>query len=100
MFVVVRNVDCALVYIDARGVTRRALIKAVGKGALKAKMVRSLPLASLCLLRLTEPGFLRTGGWIPTIPYRFLRHFFLRAQTTRERRCIAILKLELDEPFR
>ncbi|GAA6013659.1 hypothetical protein JCM11491_002742 [Sporobolomyces phaffii] len=29
---------CALVYIDARGVTRRALIKAVGKGALKAKM--------------------------------------------------------------
>ncbi|GAA5950840.1 hypothetical protein JCM3765_004607 [Sporobolomyces pararoseus] len=29
---------CALVYIDARGVTRRALLKAVGKGALKAKM--------------------------------------------------------------
>ncbi|GAA5991152.1 hypothetical protein JCM5350_001926 [Sporobolomyces pararoseus] len=29
---------CALVYIDARGVTRRALFKAVGKGALKARM--------------------------------------------------------------
>ncbi|GAA6046610.1 hypothetical protein JCM3770_006238 [Rhodotorula araucariae] len=28
----------ALVYIDARGVTRRALLKSVGKGALKAKM--------------------------------------------------------------
>jgi hypothetical protein len=37
---VILCVDCALVYIDARGVTRRALIKAVGKGALKAKMVR------------------------------------------------------------
>ncbi|BGP36573.1 hypothetical protein JCM10449v2_000474 [Rhodotorula kratochvilovae] len=28
----------ALVYIDARGVTRKALLKSVGKGALKAKM--------------------------------------------------------------
>ncbi|GAA5951570.1 hypothetical protein JCM21900_000516 [Sporobolomyces salmonicolor] len=29
---------CVLVYVDARGVTRRALLKSVGKGALKAKM--------------------------------------------------------------
>ncbi|GAA5865083.1 hypothetical protein JCM1840_005733 [Sporobolomyces johnsonii] len=29
---------CVLVYVDARGVTRRALLKSVGKGVLKAKM--------------------------------------------------------------
>lgn len=31
--------DVALVYIDARGVTRRALIKAVGSSVIRAKMV-------------------------------------------------------------
>lgn len=33
----------ALVYIDARGVGRKALLKSVGKSALRAKMVRYHP---------------------------------------------------------